>query len=199
MNLHPTGTGMINTRCAAVAAFVLLAGFCAMNGADGQSGTALGAAQSATPASLGIHSANVGDKLHITVGRSVVLTSATPLRRVYIGNPAVLQSFTSGSTEVVLTAKTGGVSSFVMWDEAGSHRIYTVFADLDPEALRASLNAAFPGSTIHVETGEGKIFLTGLVATDAASDAAFKMASLYAKDVVNSLVVVPVHGKQVQL
>ena len=50
-----------------------------------------------------------------------------------------------------------------------------------------------------METGESKIFLTGSVATDAASDAALKMASLYAKDVVNSLVIVPVHGKQVQL
>ena len=72
-------------------------------------------------------------------------------------------------------------------------------ADIDPEALRASFDAAFPGSSIHVETGEGKVFLTGSVATDAASDAALKMASLYTKDVVNSLVVVPVHGKQVQL
>jgi pilus assembly protein CpaC len=79
----------------------------------------------------------------------------------------------------------------VLWDEAGGHRLYTVSADLDPDALRASFDAAFPGSSIHVETGEGKIFLTGTVASDAASDAALKMASLYAKDVVNSLVVVP--------
>src|SRR5208283_1219697 len=122
-----------------------------------------------------------------------------PLRRVYIGNPAVLESYCSGTAEIVLTAKTAGVSSMVLWDEAGGHRLYTVSADLDHEALRASLDAAFPGSSIHVDTGEGKIFLTGSVASDAASDAALKMASLYAKDVVNSLVVVPVHGKQVQL
>jgi pilus assembly protein CpaC len=87
----------------------------------------------------------------------------------------------------------------VLWDETGGHRLYTVSADLDPNALRASFDAAFPGSTIHVETGEGKVFLTGTVASDAASDAALKMALLYTKDVVNSLVVVPVHGKQVQL
>jgi pilus assembly protein CpaC len=111
----------------------------------------------------------------------------------------VLASYCSGTAEIVLTAKTAGVSSMVLWDEAGGHRLYTVSADLDPDALRGSFDAAFPGSSIHVETGEGKIFLTGSVASDAASDAALKMASLYAKDVVNSLVVVPVHGKQVQL
>jgi pilus assembly protein CpaC len=146
-----------------------------------------------------IHSATANDVLHLTVGHSVVLTSAVPLRRVYIGNPAVLASYCSGTAEIVLTAKTAGVSSMVLWDEAGGHRLYTVSADLDPDALRGSFDAAFPGSSIHVETGEGKIFLTGSVASDAASDAALKMASLYAKDVVNSLVVVPVHGKQVQL
>ncbi len=137
--------------------------------------------------------------LHMTVGRSVVLTSASPLRRVYVGNPAVLQTFTSGSEEIVLTAKTAGVSSMVVWDEAGGHRLYTVSADLDPEALRASLSEAFPASSIHVEAAEGRINLTGSVATDATSDAVAKMASLYAKDVVNSLQVVPIHGKQVQL
>jgi pilus assembly protein CpaC len=116
-----------------------------------------------------------------------------------VGNPAVLQTYTSGTSEIVLTAKAAGVSSMVLWDEAGGHRLYTVSADLDPNALRASFDAAFPGSSIHVETGEGKIFLTGTVASEAGSDVALKMASLYTKDVVNSLVVVPVHGKQVQL
>ena len=154
---------------------------------------------SAVSTTLDIHSVTATDSLHLIVGRSVILTSASPLRRVYVGNPSVLQTFTSGSTEIVLTAKTAGVSSMVLWNETGGSRLYTVSADLDPEALRASLAEAFPGSSIHAETGEGKVFLTGSVVSDVASDAAFKMASLYAKDVVNSLQVVPIHGKQVQL
>jgi pilus assembly protein CpaC len=148
---------------------------------------------------LAVESASATALLHITLGRSVVLTSATPLSRIYVGNPAVLQSYTSNSTEVVLTAKAAGVSSLVIWDEAGGHHLYTVCADLDPAALRISLEQAFPGSSIRAETGEGKIFLTGSVATEAASEAALKMASLYAKDVVNSLRVAPLHDKQVQL
>jgi pilus assembly protein CpaC len=146
-----------------------------------------------------IHSASGTDSIHITVGHSVVLESATSLSRVYVGNPAVLQTFTSGQKEVVLTAKAPGVSSMVVWEDAGGSRLYTVSADIDPQAVRASLSDAFPGADIHADTGEGKIFLSGSVATDAASDAAAKMAALYAKEVVNSLKVVPVHGKQVQL
>jgi len=166
---------------------------------DALAGKPFSNSQDANPLPLAIHTGASGDVLHITVGRSVVLTSAIPLRRVYVGNPSVLQTYTSGLTEVVVTAKATGVSSLVLWDEAGVDRLYSVFADVDPEALRNSLNQAFPGAFIYAEAGEGKISLTGSVATEAASDAAFKMASLYAKDVVNSLRVVPVHGKQVQL
>lgn len=146
-----------------------------------------------------IHSASADDVLHLMVGHSVVLTSARPLRRVYIGNPSVLETYTSGTSDVVLTAKAAGASSMVLWDEAGGQRVYAVSADVDPKDLRASLEAAFPSSAIHVETGGEKVFLTGSVATDAAADAAYKMASLYSRDVVNSLRVVPVHGKQVEL
>jgi pilus assembly protein CpaC len=160
-----------------------------------QSGAVIAIA-SAPPA---IYSASATDSIHITVGRSVVLSSTNPLRRVYVGNPAVLQTFTSGENQVVMTAKAPGVSSMVVWEDSGGSRLYTVFADIDPQALRASLSDAFPGVDIHADTGEGKIFLTGSVATDAASDAVAKMALLYAKEVVNSLKVIPVHGKQVQL
>lgn len=202
-NPNPVSLSRRKQGCAAVLAFVLLFGFGAQNRAAAQSRDLpfkpIAQTQSTAIVPLAINSPSPADELHIMVGRSVVLTSATPLRRVYVGNPAVVQTYTSGTSEVVLTAKTAGVSSMVLWDEAGGHLMYTVSADLDPKALRASFDAAFPGSSIHVDTGEGRIFLTGSVATDAASDAALKMASLYAKEVVNSLVVVPVHGKQVQL
>jgi pilus assembly protein CpaC len=154
---------------------------------------------SAAAAAPAIKSASDADTLHLTVGRSLVLTSAAPLRRVYVGNPAVLQTYTSGADEVVLTAKTAGVSSMVLWDETGGDRLYSVSADVDPVALRVALGQAFPGSAIRADASEGKIELSGAVTSQADADAAMKMAAVYAKDVVNSLLVAPVHGKQVQL
>jgi pilus assembly protein CpaC len=186
------------TGIARIAALALFAAICGMHRAVAQAAP-VAPPQSAAAVPPAISSATPSDQLHIVVGRSLVLTSEAPLRRIYVGNPAVLQSYTSGANEVVLTAKAVGTSSIVMWEESGGRRLYTVSADLDPAALRASLGEAFPGSSIHADAGEGKVFLTGSVASDAEADAAFKMASLYAKDVVNSLRIVPVHGKQVQL
>lgn len=77
--------------------------------------------------------------------------------------------------------------------------MYFVFADLDSDALRRSLEQAFPGLDLHAETGEDRIELTGSVDSTATADAAVKLASQFGKDVVNSIRIVPVHGKQVEL
>jgi pilus assembly protein CpaC len=146
-----------------------------------------------------MRNSNATETLHIIVGRSTVLHGVSPLKRIYIGNPLVLQSFTAGPSEVVLTAKATGVSSLVIWDTLGQSRLYTVDADLDSDGLRESLHDAYPTSHIEVEGHEGRIYLRGTVPTQDASDGSFKLATVYAPNVVNSLRVVPVHGKQVQL
>jgi pilus assembly protein CpaC len=140
-----------------------------------------------------------GETLHIPVGRSLILTSMQPLRRIYVGNPAVLQTFTSGLTEIVLTPRTAGASSLIVWDAAGGRRLYSVSADFDPSSLRASLNRAFPNAVIDAEAHDGKIYLSGSVATDTAADGAFKLASLFGKDIVNSIRVIPPPVRQVEM
>jgi len=148
---------------------------------------------------LALHTSVASDTLHITVGHSMMLNSASSLRRAYVGNPTVLQTYTAGDSQIVLTAKEPGESSLVLWDNSGAHRMYLVFADIDPDGLRQSLEKAFPGLNIQAETAEGKIVLTGTVESTAISDAAVKLASQYGKEVVNSIQVLPPHGKQVQL
>jgi pilus assembly protein CpaC len=140
-----------------------------------------------------------GDLLHIPIGRSTVLTAASDLRKIYVGNPDVVRSYTSGQREVVLTARAAGVSTLVLWDVNGGHRLYTIACEVDSQGLGESLVSALPGSDIHVESVGGKLVLSGSVPTLAASEAAIKLASLYGKDVVNSLRVVEEHAKQVEL
>ena len=157
------------------------------------------AAADAAGARMDIHDIGAGDMLHIVAGHSMVLRSESVMRRIYVGNPAVLQSFTAGPNEIVLTAKAAGISSLVVWDTLGHSRLYTIATDVDPESLRQSLAEAFPASHIGVEGREGRIYLTGAVPTQEVADGAAKLATSYAKDVVNSLRIVPIHGKQVQL
>jgi len=138
------------------------------------------------------------ETLHIPVGHSLILKGVGALKRVYIGNPAVLQSFTAGPSEIVLTAKTTGVSDLVLWDTVGQSRIYTVEADVDSGDLRRSLQEAYPSSKFSVDGREGRMYLSGTVATQDIADGMFKLASSHSKDIVNGLRVA-LHGKQVQL
>ncbi len=137
--------------------------------------------------------------LHLLLGRAMVLNTRLPLKRIYVGDPTVLQTLSPQRRELVLTAKTTGRSSLVLWDETGRSYVYTVFADMDAAASREAFQQAFPHQAIELEGHEGRLFVTGTVPSDAASDAAFKLASVYSRDVVNALQVTPVHGKQVQL
>jgi pilus assembly protein CpaC len=137
--------------------------------------------------------------LHLIVGRSVVIDTPERLRRVYIANPAVLDSLTSNPNQIVLTAKLAGTSSVVLWNQSGRSQLYTVLADLDVSELEESLAQALPGDHVEVRAAEGRVYLSGAVGSDAAADEAVRLAATYSKEVVNSLVIDPLHIPQVEL
>lgn len=159
------------------------------------------ALKSAATAAADSASANADDSrtLHLVVGRSFFFELPERLRRVYVSNPAVLDALTVTPLEVVITARTAGTSSLALWISEGQPQMYTVLADVDVAGLRESLAQALPGDHVTVEAQQGRIHLTGVVDSDAAADEAGRLAAVYSKDVVNSLVVDPPHWPQVEL
>jgi pilus assembly protein CpaC len=137
--------------------------------------------------------------LHLIVGRSLFLDFPDRLRRLYVSNPTVLDAMAATPQEVVITAKSPGASSLVLWADGGPPSLYTVLADVDVAGLSDSLVQALPGDHVEVQAQQGRIHLTGVVDSDAAADEAARLAGVYAKDVINSLVVDPHHLPQVQL
>ena len=157
---------------------------------------------SADSALIDLSRPQTSETLHLVAGRALILKLRTPLKRVYIGEPAMLQSFMPTTQELVLTAKAAGTSSLVLWDMSGRSYNYAVQADSDCSGTRGALQAAFPGSALSVESREGRLLVSGTVANQATADAAIKLAQTYAKDVVNAIQVQntqPAHARQVQL
>ena len=136
---------------------------------------------------------------HLIVGRSVTLSSTHRLTRVYVTNPAVLYTYTATPNEVLVTSKQPGISSVVLWDEAGGSQSYLFSSELDVDGLRESLHGAMPTEPIVVSGQEGHVVLSGSVSTPLLYDAAGKMAALYSKDVTNAIIVNSASTKQVQL
>ena len=138
-------------------------------------------------------------QITLEVGHSTVLQSQQRLRRVYVSNPAVVDSITASPYELVLTAKAGGSSSVAIWTEDGATRLYDVAADLDLTEASDALQLAFPGEQLAVESQGSKLLLTGAATSPAVVDAAMKLLGAYSKEVVNSAQLVLVHTQQVQL
>ena len=188
----------------AVASLVLALGTIAASGQAMVPRSAL-APDSPTAATARAHlaiqstAATTKDTLHVFVGQSTILRGVSQMRKIYVGNPAVLETYTSGPDEVVVTGKAPGVSSLVLWDTVGASCLYTVSIDIDPGDLRTSLDSAYPNNVIEVQGRQDRLMLSGIVGSPEVSEGAVKLASAYTKDVVNSLRVVPIHGKQVQL
>ncbi len=136
---------------------------------------------------------------HITVGRSIFIDTKHRLARVYITNPEILDSYTASPNQIVVTAKKAGASTVIVWDESGESKSYIVSADLNVDMLRDSLKQALPTQAIKVQGNETRVILTGTVETTAVADAAVKIASLYTKEVSNSLVIDSARIKQVKL
>ena len=137
--------------------------------------------------------------LHLLLGHSLFINSAERMRRVYVSNPAVLDALTASPHQLLISAKAAGSSSLALWDERGQSTLYTVRADLDVSGLNDSLAQALPGDHVDAKAAEGRVYLSGVVGSDAAVEEAVKLAGSYSKDVVNSLVVDPRHNPQVEL
>jgi pilus assembly protein CpaC len=143
--------------------------------------------------------ATMGDPMHLVVGRSMFFNTENRLRRVYVSNPAVLDSFTASPHQIVVTAKSPGVSSLILWEENGQSQVYLIASDVDVSELRHALRDALPSENIRAEGHEEDVSLAGTVSSPDAEQMAVKLAALFSKNVANSMLLAPQHARQVRL
>ena len=138
--------------------------------------------------------------LHILVGHSVVIRTDARLKRVLVGNPAVITTSTTAANELVVTAVASGSSSVVLWQEDNKSRILEVFGDLDVSMLREAVARSFPNEQIQVESEENKVVLTGTASAVPVAEQITKMAGPFSKELVNSIrIAQPGRQKQILL
>jgi pilus assembly protein CpaC len=184
------------TTCALLAAALSTA---AWSGATAQTVLAAAVPPASLSGGLGSSASAVGDPLHLVMGHSMFVNTESRLKRVYVSNPEVLDSYTSSPRQIVITARTPGVSSLILWDEDGKSQSYLVNSDVDVTDLRSALRDAFPTDTIRVEGHGDQVGLAGTVSSQKIDDAAVKLAGMFTKNVADSLQVAAPHTPQVRL
>jgi len=173
---------MISSNLAKIALFVLVIG----NIAVGQD-----TSQPVAPAE--------GETVHVLVGKSILINVQKPLTRVLSSNPTVVETMAASPTEIVVEGKAPGASSLILWDANGRSQVLDVVSDIDIAALRNVIQKTYPKEHLQLEADGGRLLLTGTASTSHIVEDLGKMASVYSKDVVNSILVPISHDRQVLL
>jgi len=174
---------MISSNIARTAFFLLVIGTLSMAGQS--------APQTAIPAE--------GETLHVLVGKSIVINVQTPLTRVLSSNPAAVETMATSPTQIVIEGKAAGGSSLILWDSSGRSQVFDVVTDVDISALRNAIQKTYPNENLDVEADGGRLLLTGTASNPRIVEDLGKMAGVYSKEVVNSIVVPLSHDRQVLL
>jgi len=144
-------------------------------------------------------SGSVGQTLHVTVGHSLFFDAQAPLSRVYVDNPAVLQSYAATPHQVVVSGLVPGIATIVLWDVKGANTAYSVVVDVDVARLQEAFENQFPMDKILVSSEQNDVILRGYVASQEEFTQATKLAAGFGKIIANSLRIAPPHLRQVRL
>ncbi len=150
----------------------------------------------------GSRSANVppeGETVHVLVGKSIVINVQQPLTRVLSSNPQAIETMATSPSQLVVEGKAAGASSLILWDKSGRSQVFDVVADVDIAGLRNAIQKTYPNEHLEIEADAGRLILTGTASSPHVVEDVSKMAGVYSKEVVNSVVVPLTHDRQVLL
>ncbi len=109
------------------------------------------------------------EKLTVTVGKSVVIDSPTPVRRVSLAAPDIADALVLSPRQIYITGKSPGVTTLTLWSEPDKvSRIIDVEVQPDISRLKAKLHEMLPRERdVRVTNANGGISLSGTVSSAA--------------------------------
>jgi pilus assembly protein CpaC len=145
-------------------------------------------------------------KLLLTVGKSVIIDTALPLERISVGFGDIAEGTAISPHQLLLNAKTPGVTSLIIWQEGGTPRFFDItvaasnfLADSRVEGIKRELERELPGQSVNLSFENETVFLRGTVKDVTSADRAVSIASTLGKTVNLLYVDVPPPEAQVLL
>jgi pilus assembly protein CpaC len=144
--------------------------------------------------------------LSVAVGKTVLVNTTWPIKRVAIGMSEIAEVHGTGPTEIIVNGKTPGETSLIVWDTHGGRQFFNVTVRASATALNDSLDSIrrelrteLPGQPLKITIESGNVLLRGTVKDLDSSKRAVKIAAMGGK-VVNLLNVnVPASDPQILL
>jgi pilus assembly protein CpaC len=125
--------------------------------------------------------------LRVFTGKSIVLKSGQPFKRVSLSDPAIATALTVAPDQVLIHGLKPGSATLILWDDQESPQSFELQVRTDIRILRDSLQAVFPQETIQVTQSGLALVLTGEVSNQLIADRALALAQTESAAVVNML------------
>jgi pilus assembly protein CpaC len=136
-------------------------------------------------------------RIKITTGKSAVLTTRRPYKRISVPDADIAIAKSVGESTILVNPKKAGVTQLIVWDDNDKSQTVDLVVSVDTAVLQEQFKALFPDSKIDVTSANGAIVLSGRVPNTAVAEQAASVAQPYAAKVLNLLEVSG--GQQVML
>jgi len=108
--------------------------------------------------------------LHLLVGRSLVISSPTRIKRVSLADPEIAEAIVVSPTQVLVNGKKPGGVSLMLWDEQDQSQAFEVSVDIDILGLTQKIHEVFPTENVHIDTSRDVVILTGNASSSTVAD-----------------------------
>ncbi len=135
-------------------------------------------------------------KLQVVVGKSIILKSPKPVKRVSIADPEIAAFILLSPKEIYIAGKASGITNLTLWQNKKISVIYDLEVDYDISRLKQKLHEILPlEKEIRVIATHDSITLSGRISSAANLSQAMALAEAYAPkgNVRNLLEVAGVH------
>jgi pilus assembly protein CpaC len=151
----------------------------------------------ATPAQVPVAPANQGQEssepqtLHLLVGRSLVITSPSRIKRVSLADPEIAEAIVVSPTQVLVNGKKPGGVSLLLWDEADQSQAFEVSVDIDVLGLSQKIHEVFPNENVHIDTSKDVVIITGKISSAVVADKILEVVKGAAPKVTSMMEIPP--------
>jgi pilus assembly protein CpaC len=121
------------------------------------------------PASQGQESSEP-QTLHLLVGRSLVITSPSRIKRISLADPEIAEAIVVSPTQVLVNGRKPGGVSLLLWDETDQSQAFEVSVDIDVLGLSQKIHEVFPAENVHIDTSKDVVIITGKISSSVVAD-----------------------------
>src|SRR5437764_7849779 len=137
--------------------------------------------------------------LHLLVGRSLVITSPSRIKRVSLADPEIAEAIVVSPTQVLVNGKKPGGVSLLLWDEGDQSQAFEVSVDIDVLGLSQKIHEVFPTENVHIDTSKDVVIITGKISSSVVADKILEVVKGAAPKVTSMMEVPPIPKGEILL